>query len=82
MARVTKEFIFKNGGELPAYADGGYPLYYIQREDEATLCPKCANAEEACGMSRTTLEYDINYEDQHLFCEGCNGWIEPAYELD
>lgn len=68
---------------------GGYPLYYITK-DCGVLCPKCANE----NLSLTMPDYpeyrvanpdweivasEINWEDQHIFCDHCNDNIAPAY---
>ena len=64
-------------GKLMAYAwPGGYPMFYLT-VDGATLCPKCANLYQ-CFLSGV----DVNYEDEHLFCDNCNKQIEAAYGED
>lgn len=65
-------------GELPAYAwPGGYPIYYIDR-DNCVVCPDCANKEPLNG-SYEIVAYDINWEDSQLYCDDCGGRIESAY---
>jgi hypothetical protein len=64
---------------LPKYAwPGGYPLYYIDGEDDV-LCPRCANR---TGASQTAVEYDINWEDPELTCDDCGTVIKCAYYAD
>jgi len=77
-------------GKLPAYAwPGGYPMFYIAA-DNGVLCPDCANSAECkqaeidCQDDKQWLivNYDINYEDNCLFCDNCNKQIESAYGPD
>jgi hypothetical protein len=69
-------------GKLPAYAwPGGYPLYYLAK-DNGVLCPKCANEFTPDRDNDEQLEpvaYDVNWEDDSLYCEHCNARIESAY---
>jgi hypothetical protein len=65
-------------GDLPAYAwPGGYPLYYLDKED-AVLCPTCANKEEADNIAAG----DVNWEDADLHCDECSQRIPSAYAED
>jgi hypothetical protein len=62
--------------ELPAYAwPGGYPLFYLDSENNV-LCPTCANKLD---MSTGVTEYDVNWEDNTLYCDDCSARIESAY---
>jgi hypothetical protein len=66
MAKVTEKLLEEYGGKLPSYVwPGGYPVYYITPKGEI-LCPICANDEE----NLLELEYEINWEDEDLYCEG------------
>ncbi len=67
---------------------GGYPIFYVT-QDNAPLCPKCANdnislcacpaeSQEADPQWRI-IAADINYEDDSLYCDNCNQRIESAY---
>jgi hypothetical protein len=68
-----------NDGTLSAYAwPGGYPLYYLDNEHNI-LCPACANKE---GSSTVPEAADVNYEDDALYCDDCNGQIACAYPQD
>lgn len=52
---------------------GGYPLYGLTTALE-TICPKCAAHDPG-----DLLEICTNWEDPHLFCDGCNVRIPSAY---
>jgi uncharacterized Zn finger protein (UPF0148 family) len=72
MAKVTDDI--KTEGKLPVYAwPGGYPLYYITKKGEV-LCPNCANE-----TPEEVDEYEVNWEDTNIFCDGCDKQIERAY---
>lgn len=79
MTNISLDTVRYSDGTLPAYADGGYPLFYFDR-DECILCPTCANAEEAAGEEVTA--FGINYEDTSCFCDNCSVQIEPAYDME
>ena len=76
-------------GKFPSFAwPGGYPLFYITRDNRA-LCPECCNKEfelikEAIeGKDDPQWEIvavEINYQDNMLYCDHCSQQIEPAYE--
>jgi len=67
-----------NNGELPSCAwPGGYPLFYVWNSGEVS-CPKCANKDKDDDIF-TLVDYDINYEDSSLYCDGCSERIESAY---
>lgn len=71
-------------GTYPTYAwPGGYPIYYIV-EDGGVLCPDCVNENlelaEGDDPQWCIVAYDINYEDDELYCDNCNKKIEPAYD--
>lgn len=71
---------------LPKYAwPGGYPIFYVT-EDNALLCPDCANGKNGSLASKDSddkqwriVGSDINYEDDMMFCEHCSKKIESAY---
>lgn len=69
-------------GTLPAYEwPGGYPIFYLA-SDSGLLCPKCANEYTPERDNEKQLKpvlYDVNFEDDYLFCEHCNTRIESAY---
>ena len=74
-------------GRLPAYSPGGYPFYYLARDDMGNLgnhnnvlCPKHANEEELKTLAAEDYDpndpdsfkvwgYEVNYEDDDLWCE-------------
>ena len=67
-------------GKLPAYAwPGGYPIWYLTR-DGMIICPDCANRE--IDDAQAVTDYDINWEDDALYCEDCGKHIESAYGED
>jgi len=73
-----------DNGTLPAFAwPGGYPLYYLDRQD-STLCPACANKsdtpEELEGFKPTFQA--TNWEDPNLDCDNCGARIPSAYAED
>ncbi len=64
-------------GKLPAYAwPGGYPVFYMDKGNNC-LCPKCA--EENDEFSEPLEAYDVNWEDEMLYCDHCDNQIESAY---
>jgi hypothetical protein len=71
-------------GKLPGYAwPGGYPIYYLMRDDDMphdapyVVCPTCANAPRTPECNPVASE--AHYEGPPLECEECNGQIESAY---
>src|SRR5690606_3191805 len=86
----TRERHRKYGGKLhyspwfDYYAwPGGYPLFYVT-EDNGVLCPRCANKNRRLCLSPDdpqwhVVDYDINYEDEDLYCDNCSQPIECAY---
>lgn len=79
-------------GKLMSYAfPGGYPIFYVTK-DSGILCPDCVNANlgQCLGETEGGSEYkqwqlagyDINYEDNSLYCDHCNKKIESAYGED
>jgi len=63
----------QSDGTYPAYAwPGGYPLYYLDREDNI-LCPTCASQET------NPVEGQVYYEGSTLQCDECFATIESAY---
>ena len=74
-------------GKLPACAwPGGYPVLYITA-DCGTLCPDCANSDEArfaladCPDDRQWLiaAYYIHWEGPPETCDHCGKQVESAY---
>ena len=67
-------------GSLPAYAwPGGYPLYYLDKEDNV-LCPDCANDNDQ--FNEPIICPGINWEDMGLNCDHCGKHIDSAYGED
>jgi hypothetical protein len=64
------------GYPLPAYADGGYPILYLDSKDRV-LCAACCNDPE-CEYGPAVLA-DVNWEGAPLDCDGCGEEIESAY---
>jgi hypothetical protein len=66
-----------DNGPLPNFAwPGGYPLAYLDAENNI-LCPDCANENDP--YSVMLVEYDINWDDDGLYCDRCGKQIESAY---
>lgn len=67
---------------LMQYADGGYPLLYVDREN-AVFCTTCAVSEFMKwidgDIDNPKIVYDIFYEGSSEFCCECNTEIESAY---
>lgn len=59
---------------LPKYADGGYPLYYLDEQNNI-LCPTCANED----AGDPVVAYGIHYEGPPITCDDCSVAIESAY---
>lgn len=69
-----------NNGKLPAYAwPGGYQMFYID-QDNSILCPGCANNNDEEYFP--IVAYDINYEDETMYCDECSAHIPGAYGDD
>jgi len=72
------------GLEYDAYAfPGGYPLYYITKDD-GILCPACCNKNISRCAGGDDDQFlivgcEINYEDKCLTCDECSQPIEAAY---
>ena len=69
--------------ELPTFADGGYPLYYLDGQN-SVLCPACANNSRGDDTSAAfqPIAGDVNWEDPDLFCDDCGAHIHSAYGDD
>ena len=73
MQRVLEE----NNGELPHNTFPGlYPLFYVDDQNNC-LCPACANKHEE--YSGEIVAYDVNWEDDNMYCDDCSKRIESAY---
>lgn len=74
-------------GKYPAYAwPGGYPLFYLCK-DGGVLCPDCANKEieltdDPDDPQWYIVAYDVNYEDENMYCDHCNKHVVSAYGDD
>ena len=81
------EVLTISNGEAMRYAwPGGYPIFYLTKQGNI-LCPDCAleqeQDEDQFWNENDPIEaHDANYEDPHMFCEGCNERIESAYAED
>ena len=66
-----------NTGRLPAFAwpGGYYPLAYVTR-DGLTVCPVCANNDDA---DDNVCNAFVNWEDNGLTCDDCGADIPAAY---
>jgi hypothetical protein len=61
-------------GKLPAFSSvGGYPLLYINKQDEV-FCAECADKRE-----NKVTNVDAYYEGAPYECDGCGAEIESAY---
>lgn len=76
-----------NDGKLPSFAwPGGYPIVY-HTDDNANLCPACANGENRSEASEFAdkrsgwriVDSDIHYEGEPIVCDHCDAEIESAY---
>ena len=77
-----REYYAQIQSELPRYADGGYPLWYLDRGETRALCPKCATEHiRDCSRQGLTpqLTKAVNWEDPNFWCEACDDRIESAY---
>lgn len=76
----------RGGAQYPAYAwPGGYPMFYLTADD-GILCPECANGRRGseAGSKHKDVQWrlvacDVNWEDDCMYCDHCNGKIESAY---
>lgn len=79
---MNKELPRNDDGTLISYAwPGGYPVYYLDKED-SVLCPACANKSEednADFPAFLPVACDVNWEDESLYCDDCSCRIESAY---
>ena len=67
----------ENNGKYPSFVwPGGYPLFYLDEENNC-LCPDCANKEEE--YNSPIIAYDVNWENDSLYCDDCGKRIESAY---
>lgn len=63
---------------------GGYPMFAIT-SDGAALCHKCCKSERRLIGTTTgndgwcVVALNINYENDHLYCDHCSSNIEAAY---
>mgnify|MGYP006953693371 FL=1 len=82
MQEYLKEM--KEKGAYDYYAfPGGYPLFYITK-DCGVLCPKCCNENKELLNDEYDpqwfiIAYDVNWEDENMYCDHCNEKIESAY---
>lgn len=80
------QYIAKDGRGWDRYAwPGGYPMYYLT-EDGGVLSPSSANENFELTLGDDPqwriVAADINWEDQHLYCDHSNDRIECAYSDD
>lgn len=67
----------------PSYSwPGGYEIHYVTR-NYGFLCHRCANANLDLTLGDDAqwqiVAEEINYEDQHMFCDDCGSRVKPAY---
>jgi hypothetical protein len=88
--KTNQKGIIKQYGmitELDYFAwPGGYPIFYVTK-DGGCLCPKCANENitlltDPDDPQWYVLGTEINYENDSLYCDNCNGKIDSAYGED
>lgn len=69
-------------GQLIKWAwPGGYPVFYFDSEN-GILCADCARKSDGDPDELEQYKpaaFDINYEDEGLFCDQCGARIESAY---
>jgi hypothetical protein len=79
-----KDIPIDDKGDYISYAwPGGYPIFYVTK-DCGVLCPKCANENKELTKDKDDpqwfiVDYDVNWEDETLYCDNCNKKIESAY---
>ena len=73
--------------DMDCYAwAGGYPMFYVTK-DAGAVCPKCVNESlellsDEFDPQWYVVGWDINYEDDCLYCDHCGKKIESAYGED
>lgn len=79
--------VFDDDFTVARYSSVGcYPIYYLAGYS-GVLCGGCVevNLDECADLSEeadpqwSVVAHDVNWEDQHLFCDHCNKRIESAY---
>ena len=65
---------------------GGYPLFYITK-DYGILCLKCCNENKELLYDEHdpqwfVIDYEVNWEDENIYCEKWKEKIESAYSED
>lgn len=72
-------------GSIRRYTElGCYPIFYLCA-DNGVLCPACVQSERPDVPEAEqepwwkVVAADVNWEDQELTCDHCNGKIESAY---
>ena len=82
-----KDIPIDDKGDYISYAwPGGYPIFYVTK-DCGVLCPKCSNENKELTKDKDDpqwfiVDYDVNWEDESLYCDNCNEKIESAYGGD
>jgi hypothetical protein len=66
----------RDDGKFWRHADGGYPILYLTKKNEA-LCADCANDHD-CELGEP-VAMDIFYEGDAIACDCCETEIESAY---
>lgn len=80
MLKIKVEF--DTDGQLPSYTwPGVYPLFYVNEYGEV-LCPECATSDATDEYAGDIVAYDVNYENNYLYCDECSRYIESAYGED
>jgi hypothetical protein len=78
--KITRLLAETKTEDLPSVTfPGGYPLYYLDAGGKV-LCPECARENDE--YSEDLTDYDINWEDDSLYCDHCSESIESAYGND
>lgn len=64
---------------------GSYPIFYLT-SDYCAICPQCATEDlDDFVADPIDCDYmrprgaDVNWEDEHLYCDKCSLQIESAY---
>ena len=68
--------------KYPTWSGPGYPIYYIVN-DYFPICPACANKMDDKNFGDFSNDeitnFDINYENDNLYCGFCDKQIPSAY---
>lgn len=84
---MLNEYTFLDSLKTPFAWPGGYALYYATK-DGGAMHHSCAKAEKSrilhefafpCDPAWIPIETEVNWEDDHLYCDHCGEAIVPEY---